>query len=253
MQDQRCDGASLFGQSGNRKYLNADERRRFAQASERMPSEVRLFCLLLRWSGARISEALALTPAAIDIESGVVSIETLKRRKRGVIRQVPLPPDVIGDLDRAFDLRGVQRDPDLANERIWRFSRTTAWRYVKAVMAEAGIIGTAAMPKGLRHGFCVHAIQSSVPLDLVRRWLGHASLKTTGIYADLVGPEQLAFATKMWDDETRPIRPISTFKRLALLVSRSARTFADWALSRDQQLSPVVLHVGDRLAHRPDL
>jgi integrase/recombinase XerD len=54
-----------------------------------VPPKIRLFCLTLGWSGARISEVLALAPASIDIESGVVSIQTLKRRKRGVVRQVP--------------------------------------------------------------------------------------------------------------------------------------------------------------------
>jgi integrase/recombinase XerD len=122
-----------------------------------------------RLSGARISEALALTPASIDIESGVASITTLKRRKRGIVRQVPLPPEVLIELDHEFELRSAQLDPVLANGRIWRFSRTTAWRRVKEIMAVAGIVGMPAMPKGLRHGFCVNAIQSNVPLPLVQR------------------------------------------------------------------------------------
>ena len=154
--------------------------------------------LTLGWSGARISEVLALTPGSIDIESGVVSIQTLKRRKRGVVRQVPLPADVLGGLDREFKLREAQHDPELANERIWRFSRTTAWRRVKEVMAVAGIAGTPAMPKGLRHGFGVNAFQSNVPPHLVQRWLGHASLRTTAIYGDVVGPDERAFAMRMW-------------------------------------------------------
>ena len=98
---------------------------------------------------ARNSEVLALTPAAIDIESGVASIQTLERRKRGIVRQVPLPPDVLGELDQVFKLRIAQRDPQLATLRLGRWSRTTAWRYVKSVMAAAGITGTPAMPKGL--------------------------------------------------------------------------------------------------------
>jgi integrase/recombinase XerD len=224
MHDPRYDGVSLFAPYANRKYLNAAERHRFVEASRRAPERVRLFCLMLRWSGARISEVLALTPAAIDIESGVVAIETLKRRRRGVVRQVPLPPSVIDDLDRVFGLREAQRDPHLAQSRIWCFSRTTAWRYVKAVMREAGVNGAPAMPKGLRHGFCVHAIQSNVPLHLVRCWLGHASLKTTGIYADLVGPEQLAFATRMWS-ETQPVQAIAAIRRLVSLVWRGAGAF----------------------------
>ncbi len=84
-------GMSLHGATGGRKYLNAAERRRFMKAAARAEPNTRLFCLVLGWSGARISEVLALTPAAIDIESGVASIETLKRRKRGIVRQVPFP------------------------------------------------------------------------------------------------------------------------------------------------------------------
>lgn len=124
---------------------------------------------MLRWSGARISEVLALTPTAIDIESGVASIQTLKRRKRGIVRQVPLPPKVLQELNRMFKLRAAHRDPRLSTMRLWRWSRTTAWRYVKVVMAAAGIAGTRAMPKGLRHGFGVNAFQSNVPPHLVQR------------------------------------------------------------------------------------
>lgn len=79
MREQSYDGLSLFGLSGSRKYLNAAERLRFIEAARLAPPAIRLFCLTLGWSGARISEVLALTPASIDIESGVASIQTLMR------------------------------------------------------------------------------------------------------------------------------------------------------------------------------
>ena len=196
---QRADaGMSLYGSTGARKYLNAAERRRFAKAARRVPLETQLFCLVLSLSGGRISEILALTAAAIDIDSAVANIVTLKRRKRGIVRQVPLPRSVIGELDRAFHLRQRQRDPDSASRRIWSWSRTTAWRRVKQVMAIADISGTSAMPKGLRHGFGVNAFQSLVPPHLVQRWLGHATLRTTSIYGDVIGSEERAFAERMW-------------------------------------------------------
>ncbi len=191
-------GQSLFGPSGNRKYLNAAERRRFVEAARRAPSKICLFCLTLRWSGARISEVLALTPAAIDMESGIASLLTLKRRKAGIVRQVPLPFDLLDEMNAAFELTATQCDPDLANERLWRFSRTTAWRYVKQVMSAAGIAGLPATPKGLRHGFGVNAFQANVPPHLVQRWLGHASLRTTSIYGDVIGAEERAFAARLW-------------------------------------------------------
>lgn len=201
---QRADPiTTLFGPRGERKYLNAAERRRFIGAAQRAPPDVRLFCLVLNWSGGRISEVLALTPAAIDIESGIASIQTLKRRKRGIVRQVPLPGELLCALDRTFKLRRRQADPDLARNRLWRWSRTTAWRRVKEIMAAAGITGMPAMPRGLRHGFGVNAFQSGVPPHLVQRWLGHASLRTTSIYGDVIGPDERAFAKRMWGKSHR--------------------------------------------------
>jgi integrase len=191
-------GVSLYGPTGGRKYLNAAERQRFIEAAGQASPEVRLFCFMLRWSGGRISEVLALTPAAIDVESGVANIHTLKRRKRGIVRQVPLPEDFLGELSCFFKLREQQGDPRLAARRLWTWSRTTAWRHVKKMMMTAGIDGSHAMPKGLRHGFGVNAFETSVPPHLVQRWLGHASLRTTSIYGDVIGPEERAFAARMW-------------------------------------------------------
>ena len=198
MRSQAEAGISLYGAAGGRKYLNAAERRRFLEAARLESPEVRLFCCMLRWSGGRISEVLALTPVSIDIECGVANIHTLKRRKRGIVRQVPLPEDVLKEIDRFFNIAGTQRDPELATRRLWSWSRTTAWRRVKQVMEAAGITGTHAMPKALRHGFGVNAFETSVPPHLVQRWLGHASLRTTSIYGDVIGPEERAFAARMW-------------------------------------------------------
>ncbi len=72
MREQPYDDLSLFDLSGRRKYLNAAERHRFMRKAEWTPPSVRLFCLVLGWSGGRISEVLALTPARIDFEVGVV-------------------------------------------------------------------------------------------------------------------------------------------------------------------------------------
>jgi integrase/recombinase XerD len=190
---------TLWSPTGGRKYLNAAERRRFGEVVRDVPDEERLFCLVLMWSGARVSEVLALTPNSFDLDSELAMFETLKRRRRGVIRQVPLPPAFLNELEPFFALRAEQADRLLADRRIWQWSRTTAWRRVKNVMAIAGIAGGPAMPKGLRHGFGVAAFQS-ITLHLVQRWLGHASMRTTAIYGDVSGPEERDFAARMWRD-----------------------------------------------------
>ncbi|GLR86538.1 hypothetical protein GCM10007857_32490 [Bradyrhizobium iriomotense] len=144
-----------------------------------------------------------MTPAGLDLEAGTANLITLKRRKRGVIRQVPLPSDLLSELDRTFGIRDRQRYPPKAQGRIWNWSRSTAWRRVKEVMAEAEVMGLAASPKGLRHAFGVAAFQSSVPPHLVQRWFGHASLRTTGIYCDVSGPDERRFAERMWANGSR--------------------------------------------------
>jgi len=55
-------------------------------------------------------------------------------------------------------------------------------------------------PKGLRHSFGIHAIRSGVPLNLVQRWLGHASMTTTAIYLQAIGDEEREIAARMWRD-----------------------------------------------------
>ena len=190
------EGMTLYGLKG-RKYLNTAERRRFLSTLDQRPPTIRLFGLTLMWTGCRVSEALALAPHSFDLEAGTIEIETLKRRKLGMVRQVPLPPDLLGGLCACFGLATMQRDPRQASRRLWGWSRTTAWRHVKNIMREAEISGSSAMPKGLRHTFGVAAFHS-VPPHLVQRWLGHASLRTTAIYGDVSGPEERNFAERLW-------------------------------------------------------
>ena len=93
----------LYAPHGGHKYLNAAERERFLKIVKAAPLRVRLFCQVLLWSGCRISEALALTPNAIDLDDRIAMFETLKRRRKGIVRQVPLPSGLVRELDRTFD------------------------------------------------------------------------------------------------------------------------------------------------------
>ena len=74
----------------------------------------------------------------------------------------------------------------------------TGWRAVHKVMTAAGLTGPHASPKGLRHGFGVRAVSEGISLNLVQKWLGHAQLTTTAIYADAPGEEEQSIAARMW-------------------------------------------------------
>jgi len=187
---------SLHDATGARKYISADERGRFLAAADRAPREVRALCHTLAWSGCRISEALALSGERIDLTANTLTFESLKKRRSGVYRTVPVPPQLINMLDLVFGLR--ERRGEAVRSALWSWSRTTAWPRVGEVFVEAGLDGTHASPKGLRHGLGVAAIGVGISLNLVQRWLGHAQIGTTAIYAEAVGDEERAIASRMW-------------------------------------------------------
>lgn len=55
-----------------------------------------------------------------------------------------------------------------------------------------------APPKGLRHFFGVHCAFSNIPISLCQRWMGHADMRTTAIYYQIVGKEEREMAKRMW-------------------------------------------------------
>ena len=189
----------LYDAQGRRKYLTADERGRFLRAAEDADRETRTFCLVLAYTGCRISEALALTADRVDLANGTIIFASLKKRRSGVYRAVPVPPGVLDALDLVHDLKATQKRTQAHKVRLWPWERTTAWRRVQAVMADTGLKGPQATPKGLRHGFGVRAVNAGIPLNMVQKWLGHAQLSTTAIYADAVGAEEQAIAARMWE------------------------------------------------------
>lgn len=186
---------TLYDKYGHRKYLIHEERSKFLDVARSKDPKTETFCLVLAYTGARISEVLALTPDRIDYYSHLIIFETLKRRRKGSFRAVPVPNDILNYVAAAHNLNSYNKT---STERLWPWCRTTAWQRIKNVMHEAGIEGVQASPKGLRHAFGVLGLQSGVPLNLVSRWLGHAKLETTAIYADAVGDEEKAIAKRFW-------------------------------------------------------
>lgn len=137
--------ASAFSYlQGRRKYLTAAELTAFGQRLEGVDRETATFCLVLMYTGARVSEVLNLTAAQIDRSTRMLVIQTLKRRKSGYFRAIPVPTQLIDALTCVHDLH---RRSD--TDRLWDWGRTTAWKKVKAVMRSANIAEQLATPRSL--------------------------------------------------------------------------------------------------------
>ncbi|MBF0097493.1 MAG: site-specific integrase [Magnetococcales bacterium] len=190
--------SNLYDNNGNRKYLTVQERTAFLDVARNMSQEVYTFCAVLAYSGARLSEVLALTHEQIDLNARLVIIECLKKRRPNVYRAVPIPQALVSGLEAVHGVSAARKDPVRSRERLWNCCRTTAWNRVKCCMDKANISGTQASPKGLRHSFAIAALQSGVPINFVRKWLGHARLSTTEVYTNAVGDEEQTIASRLW-------------------------------------------------------
>jgi integrase/recombinase XerD len=184
---------SLIDVNGRRKYLNQNEVDRLLDSSKLTDQKTDLFCKMIILSGFRVSEVLSLTKSSFDTEMSYVVVRCLKKRGKTVHRAVPLPSAFV--LETLNYCKKLELGQD---ERIWGWSRMTAYRKITRLMDQADINGAFASPKGLRHAFGVRALHSGIPLNMLQRWLGHADIKTTAIYANAMGPEERMLASKMW-------------------------------------------------------
>lgn len=205
---------SLFDRNGVRKYLTARERLAFVYAASDESAAVLTFCLTLVFTGARISEVLALTASRIDAAAEAIVFETLKQRKKQTFRAVPIPRPLI----LLLTTYGLEQPMPL-----WPWGRTTGWKIVQGLMRSVGIAEAVCQPKALRHAFAVEAGQQGVPLNIVQRWLGHARIETTAIYASAIGDEERNLARRSWGSLERAIPDQTNLSKERPVLPREAR------------------------------
>ncbi|MEM9906053.1 MAG: site-specific integrase [Cyanobacteria bacterium P01_D01_bin.44] len=187
--------------------MTVEERTAFLEAAGKAERRVRTLCTVLAYTGCRLSEALELTPRRVDLSELSLRFRSLKKRKdkngrpKLIYRTVPVPPAVIEQLDLVYGIREIQRRGDAAelDVRIWSWKRCWTWNLAKQVMDVAEIQdGPHKTAKGLRHSYGVAAMKAGIQLNMLQKWMGHADLKTTAIYANALGEEERAIAARMW-------------------------------------------------------
>jgi integrase/recombinase XerD len=178
----------ILDAEGRRKYVSPAEFRCFLHVTERMPRQVQAFCQLVAYAGCRISEGLNV--CGYHLGRGEVVLRTLKRRQ--LVYRIVQIPEVLAELLKAL------ADPSAPEQRLWSVDRSTAYRWIKRAMRHAFIIGRHACPKGLRHGYGTRNVLAGTPVNLIQKWMGHASVKSTTVYLDVVGAQERQFAEKTW-------------------------------------------------------
>ena len=169
-------------------YLDKDEMDSLLAAPDRRSAQgQRDYALLLFLynSGARASEAADLKVEDLDRHAHAVKL-TGKGRKH---RTCPLWPQTIEQLN----VLSMNRAPHAAmflnrrGEPITRFGihamveRSAA----RAASAAPSLDSKRVGPHVIRHTCACHLLQSGVDINTIRGWLGHVSLTTTNIYAEI--------------------------------------------------------------------
>jgi len=145
-----------------------------------------ILLLFLYNSGARANEAAHLAVSDLNI-GNPPSVKLLG--KGGKVRWCPLWPNTATKLASLVNGRGLN-EPVFLNRRkqpITRFginalvkrSAQTASRKLPALSTKRISTHT------IRHTTAVHLLRSGVDINTIRAWLGHVSLDTTHIYAEV--------------------------------------------------------------------
>jgi integrase/recombinase XerD len=143
---------------------------------------------LLYATGLRVSELVALRPADVDLEEGVLRTVGKGRKER----LVPVGDEAAAWVSRYVrDARpalvGGRRSPHLfVNARGGRgLTRVGFWKLLRGYATTLGLARRLS-PHVLRHSFATHLLEHGADLRAIQVMLGHADLSTTQIYTHVL-------------------------------------------------------------------
>jgi site-specific recombinase XerD len=179
--------------------MSPDEVSRFLDAVENRKH--RMILTVCYAAGLRISEAVKLTPTAIDNKRMVIRVEGGKGRKD---RYVMLSP-VLLEMLREYWSRVRPKE--------WLFPGRNPEKPISPLVIDLACraarrkcdIAKPVTPHSLRHAFAVHLLESGADLRTIQLLLGHRNLSTTARYLRLATSKVCATPSPL--DSLRSILP----------------------------------------------
>jgi integrase/recombinase XerD len=145
----------------------------------------RALLLFLYNSGARASEAAQLLIADLHLSASYVTILGKGNKKR----QCPLWSATVRTLTRLISGRSPLDNVFLnrSGRPITRFGiHTLVERYVDKLQGTMpSLANKRVSPHTIRHTTATHLLRAGVDINTIRAWLGHVSLNTTNVYAEI--------------------------------------------------------------------
>ena len=192
-------------------WLTVDEMHALLEVPDRTMRHGRIeyaILLFLYKTGARVSEATQLRVGDLQIgrRDGGHALVTL-HGKGGKVRQCPLRPEIERVLLELVDGRAAG-DAVFLNRRRQPFTRFGVYWVVERCAAQVPALAERKItPHMLRHTTACHLVFAGVDINTVRAWLGHSSIDTTNIYAEInlkMKAEAMALCDVAEPDPGRP-------------------------------------------------
>lgn len=141
--------------------------------------------LFLYNSGSRADEAAQLLIGNLDLGSSSVKIHG----KGGKQRLCPLWPTTVRELAALITNRPSD-DHVFLNRRNYPITRfgihTLVERHALRAQVRVPSLSTKRVsPHTIRHATATHLLRAGVDINTIRAWLGHVSLNTTNVYAEI--------------------------------------------------------------------
>jgi integrase/recombinase XerD len=144
-------------------------------------------------AGLRISEAVHLTPAAIDSRRMTIRVEQGKGRKDRYVMLSPKLLEILRDYYRRVRPKQWLFPGDLPGQPITASAVEDACRTVRY----RADLAKPVTPRALRHAFAVHLLEAGTDLRTIQLLLGHRSLNTTAKYLRLATSKVCATASPL--------------------------------------------------------
>jgi integrase/recombinase XerD len=182
------------GQTAIVPYLEKAEMDALLAAPDRETAQGRRdygLLLFLYNSGARADEAARLTIADVELTSAAQDAQGLVRikGKGGKVRHCPLWVTTV----REIEICTLNRDPkqhvflNRCGNPLTRFGiYEMVQRYAGQVSTKLPTLAAKRVsPHTIRHTTATHLLRAGVDINTIRAWLGHVSLVTTNVYAEI--------------------------------------------------------------------
>jgi integrase/recombinase XerD len=157
--------------------LSGEEERRLVETAYRLPGTRGLLIKTLFQTGARVSEFVHIQVEDVFFDEQMIRI---RQGKGGKQRYVPILPELAQELQT--HLRGRAKGYLFETNRHAAFSPRRIQQLVKETAILAGITKRVS-PHVLRHSVASTLLEHGMPLEQIQKFLGHAKIDTTQIYA----------------------------------------------------------------------